>query len=147
MTTVAEPIVRTIDIEASPGTVFEFFVDPDKLQRWLADDATLDPRPGGQCIQEHDAAGNDGGPFHMRGTFVEVDPPHRVVFTWGFTNPDVGVPPGSTVVDVTLEPLGSGSSTRLTLVHRDLPVDEVESHAGGWTAMLDRLARAVKEDR
>jgi uncharacterized protein YndB with AHSA1/START domain len=77
----------------------------------------------------------------MRGEFLEVSQPERVVFTWGFTDPDVGVPPGSSVVDVTLTPDAGG--TRLRLEHRDLPVAAVESHAGGWTGMLERLATAV----
>ena len=66
----------------------------------------------------------------MRGEFLEVSQPERVVFTWGFTDPDVGVPPGSSVVDVTLTPDAGG--TRPRLEHRDLPVAAVESHAGGW---------------
>lgn len=44
-----DPIVREIDVDAPPETVFEFFVDADKLTRWLATDATLDPRTGGIC--------------------------------------------------------------------------------------------------
>jgi uncharacterized protein YndB with AHSA1/START domain len=139
---VAEPLVREIHIRATPETVFEFFTDARKLTRWLAAEATLDPRPGGVCHQEHPANGDgSGGTYHMRGEFLEVSRPGRVVFTWGFTNPDVGVPPGSSVVDVTLTPEGDG--TRLRLEHRDLPAAEIESHAGGWTGMLERLATAV----
>jgi uncharacterized protein YndB with AHSA1/START domain len=77
----------------------------------------------------------------MRGEFVDVVAPERVVFTWGFTNPEVGVPPGSSVVEVTFTPEGRGTRVRLT--HRGLPAAEIESHEGGWTAMLDRLAGVV----
>jgi uncharacterized protein YndB with AHSA1/START domain len=138
---VGEPIVREIHIRATPETVFEFFTDPGKLTRWLATEATLDPRPGGVCHQEHAREDGSGGSFHMRGEFLEVSRPERVVFTWGFTDPDVGVPPGSSVVDVTLTPDGDG--TRLRLEHRDLPVAAIESHSGGWTGMLERLVTAV----
>jgi len=138
---VGEPIVREIHIRATPETVFEFFTDARKLTRWLATEATLDPRPGGICHQEHAREDGSGGSYHMRGEFLEVSPPERVVFTWGFTDPDVGVPPGSSVVDVTLTPDAGG--TRLRLEHRDLPVAAIESHAGGWTGMLERLAAAV----
>jgi uncharacterized protein YndB with AHSA1/START domain len=93
---VAEPIEREIHIDAASETVFEFFTDATKLTGWLAAEATLDPRPGGVCHQEHPAADGSGGIYHMRGEFVEVTPPERVVFTWGFTNPDAAVPPGST---------------------------------------------------
>ena len=138
---VGEPIVREIHIGATPETVFEFFTDPRKLTRWLATEATLDPRPGGICHQDHAREDGSGGSYHMRGEFLEVSPSERVVFTWGFTDPDVGVPPGSSIVDVTLTPDAGG--TRLRLEHRDLPVAAIESHAGGWTGMLERLATAV----
>lgn len=138
---VGEPIVREIHIRATPETVFEFFTDAGQLTRWLATEATLDPRPGGVCHQEHAREDGSGGSYHMRGEFVEVSPPERVVFTWGFTDPDVGVPPGSSVVDVTLTPDGDG--TRLRVEHRDLPAAAIDSHAGGWTGMLERLATAV----
>jgi uncharacterized protein YndB with AHSA1/START domain len=108
----------------------------------LAVEATLDPRPGGVCHQVHDGGeDHDAGPYNMRGEFVEVSPPDRVVFTWGFTNADVGVPPGSSTVEVTLTRDGSG--TLLRLVHRGLPESELASHAGGWTLMLERLREAV----
>jgi uncharacterized protein YndB with AHSA1/START domain len=69
---------------------------------------------------------------------VEVSPPKRVVFTWGFPNPDVGVPPGTSTVEVTLEPEDDG--TRLRLVHRDLPTAAVKGHDGGWKQLLGALA-------
>lgn len=134
-----EPIVKETRIDASPETVFAFFTEPEKLTRWLCDEATMDPRPGGVNHQTHPGgAENPNGPYYMRGKFVEVSPPSRVVFTWGFENPDLDVPPGSSMVEVTLEPDGAG--THLTLVHRDLPESERASHAGGWEQMLARLA-------
>lgn len=137
-----DPIVREIRINATPETVFEFFTDPTKLTRWLAVEATLDPRPGGVCHQVHPGRGErDGGPFFMHGEFVEVSPPDRVVFTWGFTNPEIGVEPGESVVEVSLTREAGGTLVRL--VHRGLPASELEAHGGGWTDMLDRLARAV----
>ncbi|HEX4251399.1 MAG TPA: SRPBCC domain-containing protein [Pseudonocardia sp.] len=136
----ADPIIREIDIEAAPETVFEFFVDPAKLTRWLAVEATLDARPGGVCHQVHEGAPGQG-PYYMQGEFLEVDPPKRVVFSWGFSSPDVHVPPGTSTVEVTLSPLGTG--TRVLLVHRGLPVEAVGDHSGGWTIMLDRLRAAV----
>lgn len=137
-----EPVVKEMRVEASPETVFAFFTEPEKLTRWLCDEATVDPRPGGVNHQTHPGdAGNPDGPYRMRGEFVEVSPPSRVVFTWGFENPDVGVPPGSSTVEVTLEADGAG--TRLTLVHRDLPESERGAHAGGWEKMLALLTIAA----
>jgi len=143
------PLVREIHIAAAPEIVFAFFVDADKLTRWLAAEATLDPRAGGDCLQVH-AGSEDGrhGPVHMIGRFLEVDPPTRVVFSWGFVEPECGVPPASSTVEVVLEPEGAG--TRLRLTHRDLPSTQVDDHRRGWTQMLERLQRATTrttEDR
>ena len=49
-----------------------------------------------------------------------------------------GTPPGSTVVDVTLEPDGEG--TLVTLVHRGLPDTERDGYDGGWQGLLEKLA-------
>jgi uncharacterized protein YndB with AHSA1/START domain len=66
--TETETIVSEIQIDASPETVFAFFTEPDKLTRWLATEATLDPRPGGINLQTHAAK---SGPYFMRGEFLE----------------------------------------------------------------------------
>jgi uncharacterized protein YndB with AHSA1/START domain len=134
-----EPVVHERQIDASPETVFAFFTDPDKLTRWLADEATLDPRPGGVCQQVH--TGQDGRRYNMRGEFVEVEFPRRVVFTWGFEEDAMPTRPGQSTVEVTLEPRGGG--TFLRLVHRDLPEAARGDHDAGWVTMLDRLANAV----
>jgi uncharacterized protein YndB with AHSA1/START domain len=130
-TTETTSVERTISIAASPETVWEFFVDPEKLIRWKGMNADLDPRPGGvylcEVIPGHTA----------RGKYVELDPPRRLVFTWGWDGQE-GVPPGSSTIEVELTPEGKGTSLRF--VHRDLPnTESVESHAHGWDHYLPRL--------
>jgi uncharacterized protein YndB with AHSA1/START domain len=139
--TTADPIVRQVHIKARPETVFPFFTEADKLCRWLADTATLDARPGGECRQIHL---NGGKEFAMVGEFVEVEPHSRVVFTWGYDDPALGVAPGTSIVEVTLRPEGDGTDLRLE--HRLLPTHAVPAHSGGWTAMLDRLTVAVEKE-
>jgi uncharacterized protein YndB with AHSA1/START domain len=58
--------------------VFEFFVDPQKMRRWKGTVAELDPRPGGTY-----RVGGIAGGATVVGEFVEIDPPRRLVFTWG----------------------------------------------------------------
>jgi uncharacterized protein YndB with AHSA1/START domain len=126
---------RTLSIAASPETVWEFFVDPEKLRRWKGMNAELDPRPGGiyrcEVIPGHTALGE----------FVELDPPRRLVFTWGW-NGQEAVPPGTSTIEVELTPEGDGTSLRF--VHKDLPgAEQVASHAHGWDHYLDRLEIAA----
>jgi uncharacterized protein YndB with AHSA1/START domain len=73
----------------------------------------------------------------VSGTFVEVDPPHRLVFTWGWSH-DHAVAPGSTRVVVTLDAESGG--TRVVMRHYDLPGDEQrDHHRKGCEMYLERL--------
>src|SRR5580693_8836741 len=74
----------------------------------------------------------------VRGRYVEIEPPRRVVFTWGVPGRDA-LPPGSTTVEVVLTADGTG--TLVELFHHDLPADQLDSHLEGWLAMLDRLVK------
>jgi uncharacterized protein YndB with AHSA1/START domain len=118
-------------IAAQPETVFGYFTDPGRYVQWMGTDATLEPVPGGRYrIKMRD--GVEAG-----GEFAEIDPPHRLVFTWGWTH-DRAVPPGATRVVVTLHPENAG--TRLVLRHYDLPDEEQrEHHRKGWDLYLSRL--------
>ncbi len=140
METTAETtlVERELTIAARPETVWEFLVDSDKLTRWMCTAASLDPRPGGLYRAEV-ISGNTA-----RGEFVEVDPPRRLVFTWGWEpgGMDTDVPPGSSTVEIELEPHAEGTTLRFT--HSGLPsAKAVESHAHGWDHYLERLRVAA----
>jgi uncharacterized protein YndB with AHSA1/START domain len=125
-------VSREIRIQATPPTVFEFLIDPAKLVRWMGVDAVLDPRPGG--IYRVNVNGHET----VSGHFVEVVPFTRVVFTWGWDEGALSTPPGSTLVEIVLEP--DGEDTRLRLTHRDLAADMRPFHLAGWRHYLSRLA-------
>jgi uncharacterized protein YndB with AHSA1/START domain len=130
---------KELSIAASPETVWEFLVDPDKAVRWMGQTASFKPRPGGEYRV-------DVIPGHVAsGAFVELEPPRRLVFTWGWEPGEQGpnpVPPGSSTIEIELVPEGEG--TRLRFVHRDLPDSEAtESHGHGWDHYLERLVAAA----
>jgi uncharacterized protein YndB with AHSA1/START domain len=137
---------RTVEVEqrvkARPETVFEYFTDPIKYCAWKGVEARFDPRPGG--IYRVDMIGTNG----VRGEFVEVDAPRRLVFTWGWEAevplpPGMReVPPGSTRVEVTFTP--DGDETIVRLRHSGLPTIEASTvHTQGWDVYLPRLAMAA----
>jgi uncharacterized protein YndB with AHSA1/START domain len=125
---------RTIAIDASPETVWEFFVDPAKLMRWMGIDAELDARPGG-IYRINVIPGNTA-----RGEFVEVDRPHRLVFTWGWDDNET-LPPGASTIEAVLTPERKG--TTLRFVHRELSSEQAASHRVGWDHYLERLEIAA----
>ena len=129
------PLEYEMRIAASPETVFGYFTDPAKMVQWMGTEATLDPRPGGICRI------NPAGHAVMSGEFVEVDPPRRIVFTWGWEMQLFSTPPQSTLVEVSLTPDGHG--TLLHLVHRRLEPGAVAFHRAGWDHYLPRLTDAA----
>src|SRR5207302_10330022 len=123
-------------LAAGPETVFDFFTDPDKQIQWMGRAAELDPRPGG--TYRVDINGRD----IARGEYVELDPPRRVVITWGWESEESSVRPGSSTVEVTLSPEGEG--TRVRLVHHGLPSEDSQAaHRHGWENYMLRLASAA----
>jgi uncharacterized protein YndB with AHSA1/START domain len=135
---VAAVVEREIRIAARPETVFDFFVDPDKMVLWKGRRAELDPRAGGVYRVEM------GEHIVARGEYLELDPPNRVVFTWGWEGQESGphgVPPGSSRVEVTLDADGDGTIVRLR--HLDLPEEAREIHGQGWDLYLSRLSVAA----
>src|ERR1700677_3559098 len=90
-------IEREVTIAASPQTVWEFLVDPEKARCWMGTLATLHAVVGGeyrvQVVPGNTAAGE----------FVEVDKPHRLVHTWGWEPGAVShVEPGASTVEYEL---------------------------------------------
>ncbi|MDH4111596.1 MAG: SRPBCC domain-containing protein [Actinomycetota bacterium] len=132
---VSNVIEMQVRLDASPEVVFPYLVDAERYARWQGVRAELDPRPGGVYRVWMDAN------MVASGEYVEVEPHRRVVFTWGWEGDD-GVPPGSTTVEIVLEP--DGASTTLTLRHTGLPPGEpVVLHTEGWQFFTGRLAVAV----
>jgi uncharacterized protein YndB with AHSA1/START domain len=129
--TEVDPIEVTVHIAAPPETVFAYFTDPARYVQWMGTHATLEPVPGG-TYRVHVREG-----VETAGQFVEVDPPHRLVFTWGWTR-DHAVPPGTSRVVVTFEHEDGG--TRVVLRHHGLPDEgQREHHRDGWDIYLHRL--------
>ena len=127
-------------IKARPATVFSFFTDRDRWLSWQGVEAEIDPRPGGVFRM------NVRGDGWASGKFTAVDPPRLIAFTWGWEGDPSPVPPGSSIVEITLEPDGA-DGTRLRLVHSGLPFPTIDMHHQGWVHYLDRLAiRAAGDD-
>ena len=131
-------IEQSVRIAASPETVWSFWTDPQLLTQWWGTSAEVEPEPGGlyRVVMGE-------GPV-MRGAFIDVDEPHRLVFSFGWEQNAPGAPlaPGSTRVEVTLHAEGAG--TVVVLRHLDMPADASADHTKGWAYVVgERLAAAA----
>lgn len=133
---------RTVEVQrrakAAPEVVFSYFTDAARHVLWQGTEASLDPRPGGTYAVRFMDRG------WIRGEFVEVDPPRRLVFTWGVETdeeiPDgiAALRPSSTIVEVDLTPDGDG--TIIHVRHSGLPGAMAEAFTDqGWNHYTDRL--------
>jgi uncharacterized protein YndB with AHSA1/START domain len=130
---------QTVRIAAPPEVVFEYFVDPQKMVAWIGSRAVLDPSPGGHFWIDMN------GIDVASGRYVEVEPPTRVVFTWGWEKGGPPMLPGSSTVEVTLTP--DGQHTVVRLIHRDIPEPFVESHGAGWSEHFETLVELAASGR
>ncbi|HKA25170.1 MAG TPA: SRPBCC domain-containing protein [Candidatus Eisenbacteria bacterium] len=131
-------------LRARPEKIFDAWTKQEALIRWFApaDEfktrvLQLDLRKGGSYrIEMIDPSGT----VHTAiGTYEEVTPPRRLVFTWSWAENPAD---GESRVSIELSVEGDG--TKLVLVHEGLPtVDSREQHTHGWNGCLDRLARTL----
>jgi uncharacterized protein YndB with AHSA1/START domain len=131
----------TIDIRAAvePAIAWSFWVEPDRLTSWMGRSADIDARPGGEIRVDY------GHAIVMRGTFVELDAPVNLAFTWGWEDPAEPVRPGSSLVTVAF--LSDGDGTLMQLRHTGLPDDaERASHLEGWELFRPRLIEALQAE-
>jgi uncharacterized protein YndB with AHSA1/START domain len=134
-----DAVVHEVLLRVTPEEAFEMLVDPSRLIRWIGLSAELDPRPGG-VFRFEVMSGQ-----YCEGRYVVVERPHRVALAWGWVDPLMGVPPGSSRVEITLRPArGNQRATLLRLTHSRLSPDARPLHDDGWTRFLVRLTAVVE---
>lgn len=129
-------LLACVEIAAPPERVFRALASDDITKWWGSPDTyqttkwTGEVRVGGTWVTE--GVSSDGKPFSVRGEFLEVDPPHKIVQTWRAAwDGD-----HATTITYRLEAIEGG--TRVTLRHEGF-ADRVEScrgHSQGWERVL-----------
>ena len=130
---------------APRARVFRAWTDPKELALWFAPSVEystkvpeLDLKVGGKYrVEMHHKGGNIN---RVGGTYREINPPEKLVFTWRWEND-----PTAHESLVTVEFLDLGTSTEVLLTHVQLPnVEQREKHAQGWNGCLEQLGRYVE---
>lgn len=137
-------ITRVFD--APREVVFQAWTDPDHMARWMgpagftATSVTIDAREGGRlrtCIRNE----ADGAEYWSQGTYREVTPPERLVFTFAWE--EDGVLGDEMLVTITLDE--EDGRTRMTFVQEGFTsVEDRDGHADGWTESFADLAAYVE---
>ncbi|MFC0439474.1 TIGR03086 family metal-binding protein [Kutzneria buriramensis] len=124
----------TVDVSVLVPTgaeeTYTWLTEPARLRRWQIVTGRMDLRVGGEfrwlVVPGHTALG----------AYTAIEPGRRLACTWGWEG-DEEVPPGSSTVEITIEPAAGGSEVRL--VHEGLSDTQAKGHHEGWTHYLDRL--------
>jgi uncharacterized protein YndB with AHSA1/START domain len=150
MTDAVKDVVITRTIAAPRELVFAAFTDARHLAAWwgpegfTTPDAAADPRPGG--AMRLDMHGPDGTVYFGGGTYHEITPPERLVFSTTILDAD-----GTVLAELrnTLTLIERGGKTELTLSVAVVHADPTVAHhlAGmeeGWTSSLVCLAEYLE---
>lgn len=129
-------------LDASAAKVWAAWTEPAQLMRWMQPlgnvcvHAEAEVRVGGRFRVVMRAP--DGEQHDVSGTYLEVVPEHKLVFTWAWRT----TPERESRVTVLLH--ADGAATLLTLTHERF-FDEAarDSHHEGWTSALDLLVVLV----
>lgn len=125
---------RTITIQAPRDVVFSFFTDSARWASWWGAGSTIEPRVGGRVYIRHP------GNVEVGGEVLEIAPPQRLVFTYGYQS-GTPFPAGGSRVTIRLET--DGPATRLQLTHEFPDEASRDHHVQGWRYQLSLFGNAV----
>jgi uncharacterized protein YndB with AHSA1/START domain len=112
-------IKQVVIIDASPGDVYEAYVDPKKHAAFTGQSATGNPKVGGKLTT------SDG---YISAEYTELVKGKKIVHWWTTTEWPEGYPPSK--LELTLRP--KGKKTELTMIHSKVPAEQAGQYAEGW---------------
>jgi uncharacterized protein YndB with AHSA1/START domain len=131
---------RSLLIQARRDTVFRFFTDPARWASWWGPGSTIDARPGGRVVIKYP------GGVEANGEVIEVAPPERLTFTYGYAT-GTPIAPGASLVTITLAEAGAnGRDTRLELTHEFSDAAVRDEHVQGWRYQLSLFTNIVSNE-
>ena len=135
--TLIHHLERTLTIGARRETVFRFFTDPVRWAAWWGAGSTIDAHPSGRMLIRYP----DG--TEAVGEVIEVAPPERLVFTYGYAK-GAPIPPGGSLVTIVLEEHDLGTQLRFTHAFAEAPIRD--AHVQGWRYQLSLFANVVANE-
>lgn len=134
-------------IPAPRARVFAAFTNADDYAQWIGPGpcqclrAKLDARKGGKFDVRMKTF--DGSEVDLRGEYLEVRAPERLVFTWQW----IGEGWDKDVSQVTVDFLELDGGTDVQLLHERLPsATSRDHHTHGWSGSFDKLVAFCAPD-
>jgi uncharacterized protein YndB with AHSA1/START domain len=137
MTTLTERLDRTIVIGARPEVVFRYFTDSSRWARWWGAGSSIEAKPGGEMRIRYP----DGS--EASGQVLEIAPPQRIVFTYGYASGKL-IPPGGSRVTIRVDPHERGALVALTHEFADAAMRD--QHIQGWRFQLSLFSNVVADE-
>lgn len=135
-------IRHQINIAAPIRTVWTALTTADGLMSWWADEARIDPRPGGRVVVTTED--DDGNPLEERGLFIELRPTRKIEIAWD----SAGKAP-TKGTRITFQLARDRGETRVSLVHSGGGVlNDEEARASlskDWSRALKSLRSALED--
>ncbi len=130
-----DTIVQEVVLPVTPEELFAWFSEPTRIATWMGTAAHAEIRPGGvySCLLPGGQAWD--------GLVVELSPPHRLVVTFGWRDPAVGMPAGTGLVEWEFARHSSGTRLRMTLLHVPPPLLELLNDS--WARLYARLRNVL----
>jgi uncharacterized protein YndB with AHSA1/START domain len=137
-----DELLITRDFDAPATLLFTLWSDVDHFTKWMGPEgfdcpqAEIDFRVGGKYRGM--IRSKDHGDSWFGGTYREIDPPNRLVFTWMW---DTG-PSGEieTLITITFRENASGTTTMTFHQSPFISVERRDAHVGGWNSLFNKLA-------
>ncbi|MEP3226661.1 MAG: SRPBCC family protein [Parasphingorhabdus sp.] len=131
----APDFVYTIYITATPEQVWTGLIDRDMTKAYWGHYNVSDWTVGSRW--DH-IRSDDSGKIDTRGQIIEMDPPHKMVWSWAL---DAEADEPAKLSRVTFDLVALGPDTKLTITHSELePGSDMDiSVREGWPAVLSNL--------
>ena len=137
MSPLAHRLDRTIVINAPREAVFRYFSESSHWSKWWGAGSTIDSRPGGKIYIRYPEG------TEVAGEVLEVKPPERIVFTYGYVS---GNPIAVGSSRVTIQLAAERGATRLTLTHELEAAAARDQHVQGWRYQLSLFSNVVADE-
>jgi uncharacterized protein YndB with AHSA1/START domain len=128
---------RTVLINAPREAVFRYFTDDSRWARLWGAGSTIGSGAGGKVYIRYPEG------TEVAGEIVDVKPPERIVFTYGYVSGNP-IPAGSS--RVTIELADDDGATRLTLTHELGDAAVRDQHVQGWRYQLSLFSNVVSDE-